>query len=892
VTFEAPGGLPAGVVLDPTTGVISGVPEGPTQSGTHAIVRRSPDGSHTTDLGISIADPLVLVDAGTQEAPVHWWGGDDERRAAELLATYLNRISGRSGFRATAGPSSVPSRGLLVGPVPFGGFELAGTGPEDEFVVRTRGDCVQLTGRLARSTYYAVSTFLERYLGCRFWAMRVPRDGTWEEDVPTRFPLGLPRPNLRVVPAMELRDAGTLEGRDVDYGLRRMSTFSGAALSGSVAFHAGHNMHSLVEDAAYGAYAATHPEIYPCAAPGPGTVAERKRNNVHLCYTDPGLPQALANALAIDVEAKGRDLKHWIYFVGQGDWYDNQCQCDRCRAVYETETWTNPRGGPELGYSGTLLRMMNRVAEILDARYPGIRLGTFAYMGTEAPPGMTRPRANLAIRVPHLRHCIVHAIDECEQNRKYREHLTEWTRIDQGGGVYVWDYSQLFPDGFFYTAPNIYSLARNLKVYASLGVRGAYMQGCNVSPGGDFGALKNWLFSKLMVDPRLEVDDLVAEFCLGYYGEAGPHILDFVRTVRDGVYDPAPVNHHNEFAKIADLRSTWLTNGRLQQLTTLRAQALSAVANDPERTKRVLEATMSVRAFEIYVTGEGGNGTGVGSTGPLSEGVHNGKPVLIRQNMGRYTFDEAVEMMENCRLTSPHEFSNGYKPREIQLALQGGPLAILAQGNVEVKVAPALRGQLRQVSYKGVPCLHIASIQDGYDTYPVAAGSLHVFNPQTHTFRMMEAPSGATVRLEGNVGIGSWGGDLSTLVDGIARHTVRVVDDGSNPARVETDCTIQATPLGNRPFVQATIETTYKVTQDPGAHSVSYDVSGGIVLVRLPGQAWSIRDSYAGATVTGITAVHDPVRGTLRVQVALAQVDSVKEGETTYLRRKVEFVEP
>lgn len=890
VLFEANPPLPDGLTLDPATGIIRGTPTGSNGMTACAIAGRAGDVSVSTTVTIQITDPLVLVSETLAEAPVYWWGGDDERSAAEMLAQYLARISGRNGFSAAPGPVQVPSRALLVGRVPYPGFELAGQGRDDEFVIRVRADCIQLTGRCPRSTHYAVSTYLERCLGCRFWAMVPPDQRSWEEDVPAAFPLLSPRPNLRILPAMELRDAGSGESRNVSYGLRRLTTTNGYSLAGSVDFHAPHNMHSLVEDAVYGAYAATHPEIYPCANPGPGTLAERARNNLHLCYTDPGLPLALANALSVDVEARGRDLKRWIYNVGQGDWYGGQCQCDRCRAVYAEETWVSQAGNPKLGYSGTLIRMMNRVAELMEARYPGIRVGTFAYMGTEAPCGLTRPRSNLAIRVPHLRHCIVHGVDECDANGSYWNNLRGWLAHDQGGGVYVWDYSQLFPDGFFYSAPNLYSIARSLKAYANHGVRGAYTQGCNVSTGGDMVVLKNWVFGKLMVDPRLDVDELVQEFCAGYYREAGPSILAYVRAIRDSVYNPAPTNHHDEFAKIGDLRNLWLKPELLAQLRSLRAEALAAAGQDATLRRRVLEATMGVPAYDIYVPAAG-SGTGAGSTGPLVEATHEGRSVLMRQNMGRYTYDEIADFLQNVRFTSPHEYGNGYKAREEQLALHGGPLVTLTQGDLNVKLAPAIKGQLRQITYKGVPCLHVATVQDGYPEYPVVGSSMQVLDPQVHTWRIVGTPTSTTAKTEANVGIGSWGGDLSTLIDGIARSAYTVEDPGSGPTLV-IDSTIQATATGNRPWVQSTVETTYAVSSDPTAHTVTTNVALGLVTVKLPGQTWTLRDSYEGCTVTEITTQHDAARSTLTVRVVLSQVTSVVSSETSYGTRRISFTSP
>jgi hypothetical protein len=48
--------------------------------------------------------------------------------------------------------------------------------------------------------------------------------------------------------------------------------------------------------------------------------------------------------------------------------------------------------------------MINKAAEILEAKYPGIQVGTLAYMSLEAPPAKTVPRDNVIVYVPRLRH--------------------------------------------------------------------------------------------------------------------------------------------------------------------------------------------------------------------------------------------------------------------------------------------------------------------------------------------------------------------------------------------------------------------------------------------------------------------------------------------------------
>ena len=892
--FSVVPALPAGLTLNPQTGVISGTPMYVTPLGSYEITMRDQGRVEREVVSLEVEAPILLFQEGVTAAmPVHYFGGDDERTAAEALASYLNKISGTTEFAASPGPGNVPSRAFLVGQVPYAGYELPSDLREDDFVVRWRSGTIQLTGKVSRSTAYAVYTYLERYLHCRFWGMNVleyNKYGDWAEAVPYQNPLRSPKPHLVHRHKFDVRDCGCQESRHAPYRHRRLTTPKGSHAQ-AVSFTETHNMHTLMEGEKYGAYAATHPEIYPCGARGPGTVEERARNNLHLCYTDPGLPQALADALAVDVEDRGGNVENYIYFAGMGDWYGGRCQCDRCWAVYLEERWTDPSGVySDKGWSATLIRLMNQVANILDARYPGIRVGTFAYMSLEAPPGITKPQPNVAIRMPRLRHCSVHGVDECAENAEFLARLKGWTSIDQGGGVYIWDYAQNFPRGFFYTMPNLYSIARNIKVYASLGVRGVYTQQVTNASGGDLVVLKNYVFSKLMIDPTRTVDSLVEEFCNGYYGPAAPHVLAYVRAVRDAVYNGAkPLHHLDEFATLEDHDSTWHTPAMSALLKQHRANAISAVADDPVLLQRAKEATVGVIAMEIFVEGVRGSGTGRGKVGELSEGTHDGKDVLIREEVGRYTYDEIEEVLKYVRFGTHHEGSNGVKYREEQRAAQGGPLVKLTEGDLLAKFAPAMRGQLRQLTYKGTDCLYVAGATDGFDMYPLA-GSSHTFHsPQLTYMKIVGEPTTTFLEMVGDLGLTSH--NLGKVpVDQIATQEASLADDGSGPS-LSISGTSRLQPLGTPPTLTATVETVYAVDSDPTAHTVVTDAEAGTVTVTLPGQSWSILDEYRTVDVQSIDVTHNATLKTLTVRVTLAEVTTVETADTTYVDRRISIVE-
>jgi hypothetical protein len=109
-----------------------------------------------------------------------------ERFAADELQRYLGRIVGRHFPIVDRAPSTPADIVFNVGT----GLsdELKGRG-EDDYLIAAESGQVVLSGTTGRSTLYSVYTFLERYLGCR-WYFADPSD--------------------EVVPTMKLRDVDAL----------------------------------------------------------------------------------------------------------------------------------------------------------------------------------------------------------------------------------------------------------------------------------------------------------------------------------------------------------------------------------------------------------------------------------------------------------------------------------------------------------------------------------------------------------------------------------------------------------------------------------------------------------------------------------------------------------
>jgi len=709
----------------------------------------------------ALAADLVLVEDGQNPAPIYCPAGPgQERSAAADLAGYLSRISGAK-FVVAAAPADLPTRGVFVGRLPGApGENLA----PDAFRIRAEGERLFIVGGNAQGTYYGVFALLEQ-LGCRWWSND-------EEDVPTRKTLTLPRGDTTTAPVFSLHD---LFNREAQNATNRFNMKSRGKSTED--FSGGHTLYPLLTP-----YAQTHPEIYPADKKG-----ARKGNKLHFCYLAPGIAEALADALAKQVEANRRELKNTIYFAGMGDWYGGMCECEKCQAVYKAETWTNPDGKKIPGYTATLLTMINRTAEILEQKYPGIRVGTFAYMSLEAPPATIKPRENVVIRVPRLRHCTVHAADECDKNRGFLLNLQRWCELAPGR-TYVWEYGANFQN-FVRPFPCLYSMAKNLKVYHQMGVRGVEIQGNYTSTGGDLAVLKNYVLRKVFADPSLDPHELLVEFCNGYFGPAASEMIAYVDTLEKSVREPKPI-HANEFAA-----PSYLTPEVTAALTKLRDEAKSKTAGAAPYDRRVSEATIGLGLTRIW------------RTGPLEEQGDK----LIRKDIGRYTYPEAVDAIKHLRGAAATEWSGGKAQQLALLVMQGGPLALLSGGEVSVKVAPVMNGMIRQISFRGKDLLYVEK-NERVKGYPQLGGSREFLN--TRAMELDGEPSASKVAMRGEGGVSLFGGVSTSEVS----KTVEVAGDGTIVTRGSQKA-VKGAPPDSR---ATTIQTVYAVGKKSAGLRVEY----------------------------------------------------------------------
>lgn len=489
-----------------------------------------------------------------------------EGRAAAELTHYLKEVTGAEFPVVT--PEALGNRPCLaVGPGAVRalapGLALDGLGQEGT-VLESRPPHLFLTGGpgSARGTLYAVYSFLEDEVGCRWWSRT-------ESDIPRRPTLAFPELHKRQIPTFEYRYPFWFAAFDQDWAARNKGNgYTLDAEHGGGVRYLGQGVHTFNALLPPAEYFPKHPEWF--------SEVDGKRlgppSTAQWCLTNPEL-------LAFCIQRVKEQLRdappESIASVSQND-AANRCQCPKCLAV-EVE---------EGSASGPLLRFVNAVADAIKDDYPRAAVDTLAYNYTIKPPSLTKPRPNVIIRLCVSTKSLAFPLDN-PRNREFAEDLRRWSEICKR--LYIWNYTTCF-GGYFMPFPNLRALGPDIRLFARNGVKGVFEQGNYTSPGGEFQELRAWVQAKLLWNPQADDRRLTQEFLDGYHGPAAPKIAEYIRLLHDT-------------AEQADSTLGWsvpptapfLTLGLLTRADTLFQEAEAAVKDDPKLLRRAKLAHASVQ---------------------------------------------------------------------------------------------------------------------------------------------------------------------------------------------------------------------------------------------------------------------------------------------------------
>ncbi len=487
-----------------------------------------------------------------------------ERTAAAELQNHLREVTGAQlPIRPVADvPADVKQ--ILVGlsprvqeRAPDVDFEAMG---RDGIFMRTVGQNLLLAGGQPRGTLYAVYTFLEETVGCRWWTAT-------ESFIPKRTTLDVPDIDRTYVPKLRYREAFYRGAFSSPFAARLKCNGHFARIP---AEYGGHYTilgwcHTFFQLLPPDRYFEEHPDWYS------EIDDQRIAQRAQLCLTNTEMrAELVCNALAWI--RKNPDAG--MISISQNDWGGN-CQCEKCRELEEQE------GSP----SGPLIHFVNAVAEEIEKQFPDFLIETLAYQYTRQAPLQVKPRRNVIIRLCSIECSFSQPLGTGPQNEKFRKNVEDWSAM--APNLYVWNYVTNFAD-YILPHPNLRGLAPDIRFFVDHKVMGIFEQGDSGCSCGDFVELRAWLLAHLMWDPSLNENQLIDEFLADYYGPAAPALKSYLELVHDAV------ESEGTYLRCYMDDTPYLTLGDMNRATELFEEAQQAVSDDPVLSSRVRRARLPV----------------------------------------------------------------------------------------------------------------------------------------------------------------------------------------------------------------------------------------------------------------------------------------------------------
>lgn len=470
----------------------------------------------------SVTTEMVIVDNGVSEYYIVTAENPDECivTATEELQTYIEKISGAKLDIVTESNFSEGSKAFIIGETELEESIVTIDRSEiktDGFRLYSDGNYFVIAGADSRGTLYGVYTFLEEYLGVRWFTPTL-------EVVPENEDIIVDADIDRTVePSFSVRRndcAGTNDAHrartKMNVSFWQPATAYGGALT-YVVWDA--SLPSLVPDSLF----AEHPEYFALQKDG-------TRSTDHVCLTHPDVLDITIASVREKIDANTVGAKY--VHIGQKD-NQNYCHCESCEALYEKYG----------SVCAPTLIFTNNLADALDEDYPDFMFTFFAYLETERPPQDLSLKCNKNV-APVLcglhSACRSHPLTECGHEdvqeetllTAYGEHepiiaedFLNWTKVAET--TYIYDYTINFLNvaQFF---SNFGTMQSTMKYMHDIGITG-YIYNCGDGHYAAFNELRNYLLTKLQWDVDCDVEYHMMDFIKAYYGEdAAPYIKEIL----------------------------------------------------------------------------------------------------------------------------------------------------------------------------------------------------------------------------------------------------------------------------------------------------------------------------------------------------------------------------
>lgn len=468
----------------------------------------------------AVTEPMNIVSNGRSAFTVvvpDGAGACLDTAAAEFVS-YLEKICGvRLPVKKESETQSSENSVLLGSTAYSEKIKPSDTVSRDGFLIYSDGSRLLIRGGSERGTLYGVYTFLEEYLGVRWFTPTL-------EKIPECSDVVINSHIDRTVePSFALRRNDCAGTNDAYRAKTRMnvSFWSEAENHGGALTYVlwDVTLDRLVPDSLF----TEHPEYFALGEDG-------KRTTDHVCLSEPGvLPVAVENARQAILSCPRESSKH--IHIGQKD-NTNYCRCEKCKALYEKYG----------SVSAPTILFTNAFADALDDEFPDFTFTFYAYQETDRPPADLSLRCSENV-VPVLcglhKACRSHPLTQCgavdgddgfenlfgEKEPQVAEDFANWVKV--ADRTYIYDYTINFLNTAQFFS-NFGTMQSTMKYMRDIGITG-YVYNCGDGHEAAFNELRNYLLCKVQWDVDCDVEYWMNEFLKGFYGEAAaPFIKEII----------------------------------------------------------------------------------------------------------------------------------------------------------------------------------------------------------------------------------------------------------------------------------------------------------------------------------------------------------------------------
>ncbi len=475
----------------------------------------------------------------------------NESKAAKIIQDYILKATGVTLFIVKENAwTSKP--GIYVGKTEKSrGFNPPAITGEGFFMASNSEDFV-IYGGIGRGVVYGAYEFIERFLEGKKFADEPGQVGEFKDwGLPSSY-------KYEYQPKLIYRESFYPMSSDEEYlnwhKLHRFEDLWGIW---------GHSYFKLVNPSQY---FKTNPEYF--------ALENGIRKVTQLCVSNDAVINIAIESLKMKM-ADAPEAEYWSISAEDDIGY---CQCDKCSAIHAEE------GTP----GGAHLRFVNRIAEA----FPDKKFTSLAYTYTMKPPLKTKPAKNVYIMLSTIDAYRTQPIPAEPTAAPFRKALEGWEKLTDR--LFVWDYSTQFTN-YLAPFPDIMNLDDNIRYMLQHQVKGIFCQGSGYTYS-DFAELKSYMIARLMWNPDLTEEELINDFCKGYYKSAGRYISEYINLIQTesrktnrqiDIYGN-PINEYNSY----------LSPELLDQYSTIFDKAEGAV----EEFEKVLNRIYRLRLTLDYTS--------------------------------------------------------------------------------------------------------------------------------------------------------------------------------------------------------------------------------------------------------------------------------------------------